>query len=79
MFGVANIGFLILGVHGFSLNPRGVSTETCSIQSGQAIGEISSPIHEASGLAVSRMNPGILYIHPDSGHGAHVFGISQSG
>ena len=79
MFGVLNIGFLILGVHGFSLNPRGVSTDTCSIQAGQAIGEISSPIHEASGLAVSRMNPGILYIHPDSGNDNHVFAISQSG
>ena len=43
------------------------------------MGEITDPIHEASGLAVSRMNPGILYIHPDSGHGAHVFAMTQAG
>eukprot|EP00091_Calanus_sinicus_P009409 TRINITY_DN22022_c0_g1_i2.p1 TRINITY_DN22022_c0_g1~~TRINITY_DN22022_c0_g1_i2.p1 ORF type:complete len:124 (-),score=13.60 TRINITY_DN22022_c0_g1_i2:51-422(-) len=70
---------LFLSVEPLSLISREVSGDHCNIDAGHAVGEITDPIHEASGLAVSRMNPGILYTHPDSGHGAHVFAISESG
>jgi hypothetical protein len=70
---------LFLSVEPLSLTSRDVSGDNCNIDAGHEVGEITDPIHEASGLAVSRMNPGILYTHPDSGHGAHVFAISESG
>ena len=70
---------LFLSVEPLSLTSRDVSGDTCTIDAGHEVGEITDPIHEASGLAVSRMNPGILYTHPDSGHGAHVFATSESG
>merc|ERR1712013_168042 len=62
-----------------SLFSRDVSTAECNIGGGEAVGEISDPIHEASGLAVSRKNPGILFTQPDSGHGAHVWAVGQGG
>ena len=62
-----------------SLLSRDVSTADCNIGGGEAVGEISDPIHEASGLAVSRKNPGILFTQPDSGHGAHVWAVGQGG
>jgi len=36
-------------------------------------------IDEASGMADSRENPGILWIHNDSGDGAYVYGIDRKG
>jgi hypothetical protein len=36
-------------------------------------------IHEASGLAVSRRTPGILWSHNDSGHAAVLFALDTSG
>jgi hypothetical protein len=70
---------LLLSASPSSLVPRDVSTADCNIGSGQKVGEISDPIHEASGLAVSRKNPGIIFTMPDSGHSAHVWAISQTG
>jgi len=41
---------------------------------------VSDPrITEASGLAVSRRHPGIVYMHNDSGDGARVFAIGPDG
>ncbi|GAB4452107.1 MAG: hypothetical protein OHK0029_02490 [Armatimonadaceae bacterium] len=44
------------------------------------IAELAAPfIDEASGMADSRTNPGILWIHNDSGDGAYVYGIDRKG
>jgi hypothetical protein len=41
---------------------------------------VSDPrITEASGLAVSRRHPGIVYVHNDSGDGARIFAIGPDG
>jgi hypothetical protein len=42
--------------------------------------KISDPgISESSGLAVSRLHPGIVYTHNDSGHLPQVFAVGQDG
>ncbi|HVR62981.1 MAG TPA: hypothetical protein VMU50_13850 [Polyangia bacterium] len=43
----------------------------------RALGMIPSEAHELSGLAVSRLYPGILYGHNDSGDTARVFAFNQ--
>jgi hypothetical protein len=37
------------------------------------------PINEASGLAASRQNPGVLWTHNDSGNNAQIFALSDKG
>lgn len=45
---------------------------------GQSLAEVTSKkLHEASGLAASVNNPGMLWTHNDSGNGADVFLIDQ--
>ena len=36
-------------------------------------------LREASGLAVSRRHPGILWVHNDSGDGPHVYAVDTTG
>jgi len=80
MFRTCRLAFLVLGAQGFSLNLKDETEAYCNILPGQYIGEITDPpIKEASGLAVSRMNPYTLYTHPDSDHGNHVFAIAPTG
>ena len=79
MLSTLSLFSLVLSVTSSSLLSRDVSTDNCNIGSGEAVGEISDPIHEASGLAVSRKNPGIIFTQPDSGHGAHVWAVNQGG
>lgn len=44
------------------------------------VGRIKSPlIHEASGLAASRVNADILYVHNDSGDSARIYAIDTTG
>ena len=67
---------VLLNTESTPLSPRGAESTDCSIGSGQLAGYIGDPIHEASGLAVSRMNPGVLYTHPDSQHTNHVWAMA---
>jgi len=67
---------VLLNIESTPLSPRGTGSTDCSIGSGQLAGYIGDPIHEASGLAVSRMNPGVLYTHPDSQHTNHVWAMA---
>ncbi len=47
---------------------------------GKRIGGLKSNlISEASGIAASRQNPGVLWVHNDSGDSARLFAISKSG
>lgn len=44
------------------------------------VGRLQSPeITECSGLVVSRKNPGVLWVHNDSGDGARLFAVSENG
>ena len=44
------------------------------------VGEFTSPkITECSGLAVSRKNPGVLWVHNDSGDSARLFAVKEDG
>ncbi|HEX3695237.1 MAG TPA: hypothetical protein VH374_07600 [Polyangia bacterium] len=43
-----------------------------------ALGLISPTLHELSGLAASRVHPGILYAHNDSGDTARFFALNQA-
>jgi hypothetical protein len=36
-------------------------------------------IREASGIVASRQNPGVLWVHNDSGDSARVFAINEKG
>jgi hypothetical protein len=42
-------------------------------------GHLSSRLPELSGLAASRVHPGLLYTHNDSGDSAHFFAMDESG
>ena len=44
-----------------------------------AQGHLSSRLPELSGLAASRVHPGMLYTHNDSGDSAHFFAMDESG
>ena len=45
---------------------------------GTALGPEDVHITEASGLAASRVHPGILYTHNDHGDGPHIYAINAS-
>ena len=57
---------------GVAKTPRFGERQTCGIIEFNAI-------KEASGLAASRMNPGVLWTHNDSGNEARVYAISDKG
>jgi hypothetical protein len=54
---------------------------SCPATSGpSSAGVLAVPaVSEASGLAASRTNPGVLYAHNDSGHPAEVYAVTESG
>jgi len=46
--------------------------------SGRPMGKIQSDsLREISGIAASRRNPGVLYVHNDSGEGARIYAIDE--
>ncbi|MDA8575629.1 hypothetical protein N9L24_01110 [Candidatus Marinamargulisbacteria bacterium] len=45
----------------------------------QVLGRLPSVINEASGLIASVQNPGLLWMHNDSGDSARLFGIQSNG
>ena len=49
-------------------------------RAGVAVGTVSDPrVVEASGLAASRQNPGVLWLHNDRGNPAELFAIGEDG
>ncbi|WP_137225055.1 hypothetical protein [Shewanella sp. MEBiC00475] len=58
-----------------------ISTSACAMPTGMTqAGSITAPsIDEASGLAVSRINDQILWLHNDSGDTARIFAIDTQG
>jgi hypothetical protein len=56
------------------------ATQGSQFLPGQKVGTIQhASINEASGLAASRANPGVLWVHNDSGDTARVFAMSVQG
>jgi len=52
----------------------------CAYKQGVAQGVIAAmPLAELSGIAVSRKNPGVLWVHNDSGDGTHLYAINSTG
>lgn len=45
----------------------------------QALGRLPSVVNEASGMIASVQNPGLLWVHNDSGDSARLFGIHANG
>jgi len=61
-----------------SSNARAVACP--SFRAGVSVGTVSSPgLVEASGLAASRQNPGVLWVHNDSGNAVQLFAIGDDG
>lgn len=64
-----------------------IAASSCSVFAGQApyqegrkVGQVQSPlIAEASGLVVSRRQPGVLWVHNDSGDAPRVYAINPKG
>ena len=51
-----------------------------SFEDGEQVGTVqAAALNEASGLAASRRNPGVLWAHNDSGDSARVFALSTQG
>ncbi|MBW1685940.1 MAG: hypothetical protein JRS35_12865, partial [Deltaproteobacteria bacterium] len=49
-------------------------------RAGVPVGTVSNPsVIEASGLAASRQNPGVLWVHNDSGNAVELFAIGDDG
>jgi len=47
---------------------------------GQALGRVQAPnLTEISGVAMSRKNPGVLWVHNDSGHAPELFALARDG
>src|SRR5688500_7126733 len=47
---------------------------------GQALGRVQAPnLTEISGVAMSKKNPGVLWVHNDSGHAAELFALAEDG
>jgi hypothetical protein len=47
---------------------------------GVPLGRIQAPnLTEISGVAMSKKNPGVLWVHNDSGHAAELFAVAQDG
>ena len=69
---------LVLAACG-SGNKEPSAAELCAATP-EVLGNISSPdIIEASGIAASRRNEGVLWVHNDSGDSARVFAIDRGG
>jgi len=48
--------------------------------SGRRVGTVQTElIHEASGIAASRKNPGVLWVHNDSGDSARLYAVNLEG
>ena len=72
--------FLLAAACGLALGPRLAPADTPAFAAAEAIGtNQSASITEASGLAASRRNPHVFWVHNDSGDSARVFAINRQG
>ena len=56
------------------------AAQTPPYTDGVKLADIEAPfIDEASGIADSRVNPGVLWLHNDSGDGAYLYGVDRKG
>lgn len=69
----ATIGLLSLLVFSWAQTP----IENLNFETGRVVGDL--PLEEASGLANSHRNSGILYTHEDSGRGNLAYAVNESG
>jgi len=73
---------LVLVVMELIVNSPGHAEPVCGFECGPFLGVgrfASSEIMECSGLVVSRKNPGILWVHNDSGDRARLFAVEEDG
>ena len=64
----------------FGAAPPRLSAGCPSFATGVVTGQVASrAIIEASGMVASRKNPGVLWVHNDSGDSARVFALSYHG
>lgn len=64
------------------VSPPGYAQTVTGLQCGsfRQVGRFASPeITECSGLVVSRKNPGVLWVHNDSGDKARLFAVEEDG
>jgi hypothetical protein len=54
---------------------------TCpAFAAGEPVGRVQAPgLTEISGVALSKKNPGVLWVHNDSGHAAELFALARDG
>lgn len=64
-------------------SPGGDLAPACRVcakfSTAKELGALPKEVNEASGLAASRVNPGVLYAHNDSGGGPRFYAISETG
>ena len=67
------------GTFGFELRAVGHNPNAAST-AGIKVGTVMAPAtREASGIVASRKNPGVLWVHNDSGDTARLFALSYTG
>ena len=68
---------VLIGLLAFALGCKTGKTSQALFSSGEALGEVDKRLEEASGLAASVANPGMLWTLNDNGNPAEVFLIDQ--
>ena len=68
---------VLIGLLAFALGCKTGKTSQVLFSSGEALGEVDKRLEEASGLAASVANPGMLWTLNDNGNPAEVFLIDQ--
>src|SRR5687767_740050 len=74
-----------LDPHGVSRPVEAGTSEPCAsplarVSEGREVGRVRSPmLTEVSGVVASRAQPGLLWVHDDSGTGAILFAIDLQG
>ncbi len=72
----------VVAVFLLSLTPLNFSCATFAkseaFLSGRSVGKVQSDsLRELSGIAASRRNPGVLYVHNDSGDGPRIYALNE--
>jgi len=74
------VSFLILGVLTFGVYSCALLAQQARYQQGVKVGQVAARrLSEISGLAVSRRNRAVIWVHNDSGDGPYIYAINPSG